>query len=250
MWCWRWNLWCCNLIWCVRHFGSWWSESRWRGCWLHCCWIFRPRCQWRDRGLRRSTSVISVSTVRDEDVFEAEIRDHVFGAWVLQTYVLDCDVISARDSHTVILIKYRPASDEEVRWGGDVVAIWIMGSRETAADCVWSVASCVVEDDIFHEYICTIRDWETVHRIVLDVQVLDHRVCSDFVHHDHMVGPIRVSLARLEFLRWKIYLFSPPLLPWPSQYAWPLPSMTWPGAPWIVIPAPPITIGLNFDELV
>lgn len=48
----------------------------------------------------------------------------------------------------------------------------------------------------------------------------------------------------------KTYFGTPPLDPIPSQYACPLPSMIASGSEVMVIPLPPITMGLKVEELV
>jgi hypothetical protein len=48
----------------------------------------------------------------------------------------------------------------------------------------------------------------------------------------------------------RIYLAEPPFEPWPSQYASPLPSITWPGAPVMVMFVPPISMGLKLFDFV
>jgi hypothetical protein len=48
----------------------------------------------------------------------------------------------------------------------------------------------------------------------------------------------------------KWYLEVPPFEPCPSQYAGPLPLITWPAAPVIVISVPEISIGLKLESLV
>lgn len=57
------------------------------------------------------------------------------------------------------------------------------------------------------------------------------------------------AVTFLTTIKWS-GLGTPPLEPRPSQYAWPLPSMTAPGLAVMVIPAPLMVIGLKLEEFV
>jgi len=65
-----------------------------------------------------------------------------------------------------------------------------------------------------------------------------------------MLRPVILALVVfLTTIKWS-GLAPPPLDPWPSQYAGPLPSMTWPAAPVMVMSVPEITIGSKSSSAV
>lgn len=63
-----------------------------------------------------------------------------------------------------------------------------MASRKAVGHCIGSITCRVVESNIVHDYIGASRDRETMDWIILDVEVLDHRILGHLAHCNEVIG--------------------------------------------------------------
>lgn len=85
---------------------------------------------------------------------------------------------------------------------------------------------------------------------VADIQVFDG-TGYHFVKDYEVVGSkIGSQFRGFSVEKLDAHLEVPPFEPWPSQYAWPFPSMMCPVAPVMVISVPAISIGLKVELFV
>ena len=104
-------------------------------------------------------------------------------------HVLDHNVISASDSHAIVLIKDGRISQSQTVCARDVETVRIMGSSKTARVGIRDCPSSVVQYDIVQQESVTTRDAKAMHWIILNVQVFDNRAADGFAYLKEVVGP-------------------------------------------------------------
>lgn len=155
---------------------------------------------------------------------------------------VDDDICSASHRDTVILVVHPGVLQGEVAAFLDIEAVGIVCRRVTIALAVGGIAGGIVEGQAGDSKVLGAFNLEAVDGPVLDVEVLDAGVVH-VLHYEKVVGPNEVSSGFCLVVFLKTDLSEPPLEPWPSQYAAPLPSMTCPSTPVMVTLVPETTIG-------
>jgi hypothetical protein len=89
-------------------------------------------------------------------------------------HIVHCDVISAGDSYTVILIVDSIVDDQGIIRSTDVESVRIMSCRKPATDCVWRIACAVIKQHVSHCQVGTARYAEEMSWPVLNMQIFDH----------------------------------------------------------------------------
>jgi hypothetical protein len=91
----------------------------------------------------------------------------------IAVHAADSDVNPASDGDAVILIQDHGVSDNGVIARANVKAIGVVRCGQGAGEAVGRVSSRVVERDIIHVQSGGASNAEAVHRIILDVDVVD-----------------------------------------------------------------------------